>query len=574
MDQPDNPPDTTFAVLQATATRDLVVRLSLAVAVAAGLYLSYLSAAQRSSFGAISVTAAFAVLAIFAVRAAWYRAGGGERRFWRDLMIAYGLWLGIAVGLLWSGVSGIPISTRLAAEIGTALFYVLFVRAVESQPHRRGGAVSELTRRLNLAAIVVFVFGLLAYFWLTPGVLFRGVGPQSLLLPSVYLYATLDALLTIRLFFLARAAGSPRWRRLYALLALTTSAMLAGDLTGSATSFAEANYFYSASMLFVIVAARSRLHESCEAVPPDSSEDYLDRSWQTVIYTLTLPLIDLVIYRFGLLDPDHRLMRATFVLIWTPLLGAIALLQNRQLERERRRVLRELRAKNAEMERFTYAVSHDLKAPLVTVQGFAGMLERDVAAGDSKRVASDIRRIRNAAGNMGRLVDDLLALSQIGRVVNQKEEVPLRAVAAEVVELLAAEIGDRGAEVKISPELPVVIGDRARLAQVYQNLVENAVKYMGSPSGPRIEISLRRQGGETVYYVRDNGLGIDPKYHESVFDLFSRLETEIAGTGVGLALVKRIVESHGGRIWVESGGRGRGSTFCFTTGDQGAGAVE
>ncbi len=401
--------------------------------------------------------------------------------------------------------------------------------------------------------------------------LFPGGDQQSLLLPSVYLYATLDALLTIRLFFLARAAGSPRWRILYSLLMLTTLTMLAGDLVFSVTSYTEANYFYSASMLFVILAARSRLYGSTSSgpEPPGSSEDYSDRSWQTVIYTLTLPLVDLAIYRFGLLDPDQRITRATFVLIWTPLLGAIALLQNRQLERDRQRVLAELQAKNTEMERFTYTVSHDLKAPLITVQGFLGMLEKDLAAGDLGRVKSDVKRIRNAAGSMGRLVNELLELSQIGLVMNQTEEVSLPAVASEVIELLATEISEHGVEVEISPDLPVVIGDRARLVQVFQNLVENAIKYMGVESDPRIEISLRQPGAETVYIVRDNGVGIDPRYQEKVFDLFSRLETSIEGTGVGLALVKRIIEGHDGRIWVESEGQGRGSTFCFTLGGQG-----
>ncbi|MCP5027995.1 MAG: hypothetical protein GY929_17095, partial [Actinomycetia bacterium] len=137
MESSENRAGAHFTILRATLTRDRVVKLSLAVAAAACLFLSYLPAGQRASFGAVSLTAAFAVLVIFAVRAVWGRARAVERRFWRDLMIAYGLWLGIAVLFLWSGVSAVPIPTRLAAEIGTALFYVLFVRAVESQPHRR-----------------------------------------------------------------------------------------------------------------------------------------------------------------------------------------------------------------------------------------------------------------------------------------------------------------------------------------------------------------------------------------------------------------------------------------------------
>ncbi len=570
MDSSDHRPATPLAILRVTLARDPVVRLCLALAAAAGLFIAFLSPAERSSFGALAVTATFLVPAIFSTRSCWRRvARPEERSFWHDLAIAYGLWLAIAVLLLASG-PGAPYPVRLAAEIGTAVYYVLLVRAVESQPHRRRGA-ARLARRLNLAAVVVFVFGLLTYFWLIPGVLLRGGGEHMLLLPSVYLYATLDALLTVRLTLLARAVHSPRWRLLYSLLALTTGTMLAGDLAGSVLSYTHANYFYSASMIFVVLAARSRLRPPDAAALGTSSsfEDDPDRSWQTVVYALTLPLIDLAIYRFSLLDEAYHPLRATFVLLWTPLLAVIALLQNRQLSGERLHVLGKLRAKNEEMERFTHTVSHDLKAPLITIQGFLGMLERDTAAGDRERMESDIQRIRKAAEGMNRLIDELLELSRIGQVVNRAEAVSLRAVAAGVTDLLAAEIEGRGVDVTISADLPVVTGDRARLAQVFQNLVENAIKYMGQESDPRVEISFRRQGQETVYSVRDNGLGIDPRYREKVFELFSRLEPGVPGTGVGLALVKRIVESHGGRIWVESEGEGRGSTFCFTLADPG-----
>ncbi|HYW80645.1 MAG TPA: ATP-binding protein, partial [Thermoguttaceae bacterium] len=113
-------------------------------------------------------------------------------------------------------------------------------------------------------------------------------------------------------------------------------------------------------------------------------------------------------------------------------------------------------------------------------------------------------------------------------------------------------------------DLPVVFGDRLRLREVLQNLIDNAVKYMGDQPQPRVEIGWRPDGDETVYYVRDNGVGIDPCYHEKVFGLFDQLDQKVVGSGIGLSLVKRIVEVHGGLIWVESEGSGRGSTFCFT----------
>jgi signal transduction histidine kinase len=126
----------------------------------------------------------------------------------------------------------------------------------------------------------------------------------------------------------------------------------------------------------------------------------------------------------------------------------------------------------------------------------------------------------------------------------------------------------RGVQVAIAPDLPTVYGDRARLVEVVQNLVDNACKFMGDQAEPRIEIGQRGAqadaDGKPVLFVRDNGIGIEPQYQDRVFGLFNKLDAHTEGTGVGLALVKRIVEVHGGRIWVESQGVGKGSTFCFT----------
>ncbi len=225
-----------------------------------------------------------------------------------------------------------------------------------------------------------------------------------------------------------------------------------------------------------------------------------------------------------------------------------------------------LEVKNAELERFTYTVSHDLKSPLVTIKGFLGMLERDTAANDQERVRHDIRHIHSAADKMQELLEELLHLSRIIHQAVEPEAVELDRLAREAFELVAGAIAERGVEVEIDPALPVVMGDRTRLREVYQNLLANAVTYMGAQPAPRIEVGLRFQGQETVFTVRDNGSGVDPRYRDKIFGLFERLETCEEGTGIGLAVVKRIVEMHGGRIWVESEGEGRGSTFCFTLG--------
>ena len=224
----------------------------------------------------------------------------------------------------------------------------------------------------------------------------------------------------------------------------------------------------------------------------------------------------------------------------------------------------DLAAKNAELERFTYTVSHDLKSPLVTIRGFAGLAGTDIGSGDIARVRQDLGRIVAAADKMHRLLDDLLELSRVGRVVNPPEDVPLGDLAREAVDLVKGRLGENRVAVDVAPDLPVVRADRRRLLEALQNLVENAAKFTAGQREPRISIGARRDGEEPVFFVRDNGRGIEPRFLEKVFDLFEKLDPAVEGTGVGLALVRRIVEAHGGRAWAESDGPGQGATFCFT----------
>jgi signal transduction histidine kinase len=240
-----------------------------------------------------------------------------------------------------------------------------------------------------------------------------------------------------------------------------------------------------------------------------------------------------------------------------------------RVEGEREALIEELEVKNAEMERFVYTVSHDLKSPLITITGFLGFLERDALAGNVERMKSDMAHIANAAARMQQLLNDLLELSRIGRLMNPPHEVSVGELAREAVEVIAGRLAERDVQVEIAPALlqpdgPTVYGDRPRLREVLENLVDNAAKFTGDQPDPRVEIGARRDDDETVFYVRDNGIGIDPRYHDKVFGLFEKLDARTKGTGVGLAIVKRVVEVHGGRVWVESEGDGQGSAFCFT----------
>jgi signal transduction histidine kinase len=231
---------------------------------------------------------------------------------------------------------------------------------------------------------------------------------------------------------------------------------------------------------------------------------------------------------------------------------------------ERESLIQELERRNAELERFTYTVSHDLRSPLVTVRGFVDLLEKDVAAGAHERTASDLARIRGATSTMEALLRELLELSRVGRVMNPAETVSLDELARQATALLHERLRAANVRVDIQPGLGVAHGDRTRLLEVFQNLIENAVKFRSGQGEPVVEVGSRFSPDGPVITVRDNGVGIDPRYHDRVFALFERLDPRVEGTGVGLALVKRIVEVHGGRVWVESEGAGQGSTFCFS----------
>jgi signal transduction histidine kinase len=232
---------------------------------------------------------------------------------------------------------------------------------------------------------------------------------------------------------------------------------------------------------------------------------------------------------------------------------------------EREKLINELESKNAELERFTYTVSHDLKSPLITIKGFLGFLQQDAKAGNLERLNSDVQRISDAADKMQELLNDLLELSRVGRLVNQPEPIDLNKMISEVLDILHGRLHAGKVNVRVQDKLPMVYGDRPRVFEVLQNLIDNAAKFMGDQPNPGIEIGQAgvTQAGVPVIFVRDNGMGIDPRFQDRIFGLFDKLDVRTDGTGIGLALAKRIIEFHGGKIWVESE-PGHGATFYFT----------
>jgi signal transduction histidine kinase len=165
---------------------------------------------------------------------------------------------------------------------------------------------------------------------------------------------------------------------------------------------------------------------------------------------------------------------------------------------------------------------------------------------------------------MEALLNELLDMSRIGRISTHHEQVTFQELAAEALDALAGQINTGKVNVQVSDGNPVLYGDRRRLLQVWQNLLDNALKYLGDHALPCIHIGIEQQSGETVFFVRDNGIGIDPSFHEKIFGIFEQLDRRTGGVGMGLTMVKRIVEMYAGRIWVESMGAGTGVCFRFT----------
>jgi two-component system, sensor histidine kinase and response regulator len=228
--------------------------------------------------------------------------------------------------------------------------------------------------------------------------------------------------------------------------------------------------------------------------------------------------------------------------------------------------LQQIEATNKELESFSYSVSHDLRAPLRSILGYTQVLEEDYIdklGTDAKQV---LNIVRQNAERMNALIDDLLEFARLGKQALQKSEVDTEKLVAHTLQQISASTRHK-AEVKINPLIPVC-ADYSLLNQVWVNLISNAIKYSARKEKPVVEIGSRKEASEVVFYVKDNGAGFDMEYVDKLFGVFQRLHRadEFEGTGVGLALVQRIVNRHGGRVWAE-GKVSEGATFYFSLPD-------
>ena len=249
------------------------------------------------------------------------------------------------------------------------------------------------------------------------------------------------------------------------------------------------------------------------------------------------------------------------------LTGAVTVIvdvtEQQRAEAERERLMTELERSNAELARFSHAVSHDLEAPVRTVKSFAQLLSRRLGSGESSETAELLAHISTAADSMHRLIESLLFHAQVGHGEIKRKMVSAAAVVEDIRILLAPLLAETAGQIEAGP-LPVVPVDRVQFQQLLQNLITNSLRYAQPGVPPHIRIS-----GETLqegwqFAVSDNGEGIPAERLTCIFDPLHRLHgNEIPGTGIGLAICRSIVERHGGRIWAESGGTGRGTTMRF-----------
>lgn len=242
------------------------------------------------------------------------------------------------------------------------------------------------------------------------------------------------------------------------------------------------------------------------------------------------------------------------------LASIVDITERKRHEQQLRNAFHEVQRRNQEMEQFVYTISHDLRSPLVTTMGFVEFLKEDIEAGNFTEVNDAINRIERANRRMQQLIDDLLQLSRAGRLELKLEPVDLNRLFASILDAVSKMTDEKGARIQVAPGFPGIIGDRGRLYQIFENLVINALKYGTSREQPVIRIFWKDDGEELHVCVADNGEGIPEEYHKKIFGLFQRLDTSQEGTGVGLAIVSRIAELHGGRVWIDSQ-PGNGAAF-------------
>ncbi len=243
-----------------------------------------------------------------------------------------------------------------------------------------------------------------------------------------------------------------------------------------------------------------------------------------------------------------------------------AAIENARLHEETIQKTRLLESKNKELQQFTYAITHDLKSPILVIEGFARELKRVGNIGTEQEVLVDA--ILSAAGRLHSLVNDLLELGRIGSVEAPVEEADIGEIVKSVLKEVSIRLTEKKIKVEMEGNFPRLYVVVKYVERIYSNLIDNAIKYMGDQPEPKLVLGSQDKGDHFLFYVKDNGIGIPSEFHDRIFAIFQRVKSsdteKVEGSGLGLAFVKKIVELSGGNVWVESAGKLKGSTFYFT----------
>ena len=236
--------------------------------------------------------------------------------------------------------------------------------------------------------------------------------------------------------------------------------------------------------------------------------------------------------------------------------------ERKQAQQIQERLSQQLQVKVNELEAFGYGIAHDMRSPLVSIEGLCRLLRTDIQNENMESVQEDIRLLESAVRKMQQFLNRTLEYSRAGYMIKPTADVDFGKIAEEVITELAEQIHSMEATVSIANTFPLAFMDSMRIKQVLTNLIHNSINYREKTRPLKIEIGHRPSEDEDVFFVRDNGIGIDPSEAEKVFDLFYRGTADVEGSGAGLAIVKRIIDAHGGRIWAE-GESGKGTTMCI-----------
>ncbi len=243
-----------------------------------------------------------------------------------------------------------------------------------------------------------------------------------------------------------------------------------------------------------------------------------------------------------------------------------AAIENSRLHEETIQKTRLLESKNRELQQFTYAITHDLKSPILVIEGFARELKRSGRLEVEQDVLIDA--IMTSSARLHSLVNDLLDLARVGSVDAVPEETNMAQLVERVLNDMSIRLAEKKVNVALEGTFPQLYVVARYVERIFMNLVDNAIKYMGDQASPQLTIGVQDKVDHYLFYVRDNGIGIQQEFHERIFAIFQRVKTsdteKVEGSGLGLAFVKKIVELSGGTVWVESAGKGKGSTFLFT----------